>query len=288
MQETDRSRNFQPGSISRRGARFGAGMCFVLIALTSSSALAGITGHRALYTLSLNRIIGDSNVADARGVFAVEWTDRCDGWAVEQSYALHVAYHEQPDQLITSQYSTWEAKDGLSYSFEVETSHGGRRTERVSGTAELDPETHAGAAIFDEPRGLEIALPAGAMFPAAHTEQMLTQAAAGANLWPAIVFDGANVDQPMMINTAFGAYHDATPVSEAQLASGGQSDLTAVAGWRVQMAFFPETNAVDEPEYEINMDLLDNGVARMMQLDYGDFVIDAELRDIEPTAAPEC
>lgn len=256
--------------------------------MTPGVAAAEITGHRAVYTLSLERIVGDSNVADARGVFAVEWTDSCDGWAVEQTYSLHVAYHEQPDQLITSRYSTWEAKDGLSYVFEVETSRGGRRSERVKGTAEIDPTTHAGAALYAEPRGLEIALPEGAMFPAAHTELMLTHANLGEPLWPAVVFDGANVDQPLIINTVFGPHVDATPVSEAQLAAGGQANLTAVDGWRVRMAIFPETSQEEEPDYEIQMDLLNNGVARTMRLDYGDFILDASLRDIEQTTPPQC
>jgi len=263
-------------------------MCCSLAALLPAAASAEIAGHRAVYTLSLNRIVGDSNVADARGVFAVEWTDRCDGWAVEQSYSLHVAYHEQPDQLISSRYTTWEAKDGLSYTFDVETTRSGRRTERVQGTAELDRATHAGSASYVEPRGLEIALPVGAMFPASHTEAMLSRAETGERLWPAVVFDGANVDQPLLINAAFGNPVEAAPEGEAQPAAVGQTDLTAVAGWQIRMAIFPETSASEEPDYEIQMDLLSNGVARTMTLDYGDFVLDAELRVIEPTTAPEC
>ena len=262
-------------------------MAFAGIA-ASSAASAEIVGHRAIYLLSLERIIGDSNVADARGIFAVEWTDRCDGWAVEQSYSLHVAYHEQPDQLITSRYTTWEAKDGLSYIFEVETSRGGRRNEHVQGTAELDPETGAGSALFLDPRGLEIVLPPGAMFPAAHTDQLLARAALGESFWSAVVFDGANVDQPLVINTALGPRMEATPATEAQLASGGQADLTTIDGWQVRMAFFPETRNGEEPDYEIDMALLSNGVARTMTLDYGDFVLDASLRDIERTEPSEC
>ena len=254
----------------------------------SVPASADLIGHRAIYLLSLQRIIGDSNVADARGIFAVEWSDRCDGWAVEQSYALHVAYHEQPDQLITSRYSTWEAKDGLSYIFEVETSRGGRRNERVQGTAEIDPESGTGSAHFLEPGGLEIALPAGAMFPAAHTEQLLSHAAQGDSFWSALVFDGANIDQPLVLNTAIGPRVEAMTVSEAQLASGGQSDLTSIDGWQVRMAFFPETRDGAEPDYEIDMALLNNGVARTMTLDYGDFILDAALQDIESTETPEC
>ncbi|MEZ5666238.1 MAG: DUF1849 family protein [Alphaproteobacteria bacterium] len=281
----------QPRGKGGRPRWAGASLLAVMSAagvLASNAAAAEIVGHRAIYVLSLQKIIGDSNVADARGLFAVEWTDRCDGWAVEQSYALHVAYHEQPDQLITSRYTTWEAKDGLSYIFEVETSRGGRRTEHVQGTAEIDPQTLAGMAEYLEPRGLEIALPTGTMFPARHTEQMLSHAAEGLGFWPAVVFDGANVDQPMVINAALGPRLDANPVAETQLASGGQVDLTAVEGWQVRMAFFPETRNGEEPDYEIDMALLNNGVARAMTLDYGEFVLDAALRDIERTASPEC
>ncbi|MGF1623589.1 MAG: EipB family protein [Alphaproteobacteria bacterium] len=253
-----------------------------------AAAAAEIVGHRAVYVLSLNHIVGDSNVADARGVFAVEWTDQCNGWAVEQSYSLHVAYHEQPDQLISSRYTTWEAKDGLTFNFEVETSRGGRRTERVQGTAELDPATHAGTALYVEPRGLEILLPEGAMFPAAHTEEMLSRAATGDILWPAVVFDGANTDQPLLINAAFGRPLEAGAASETRLAAHGPTDLTAIEGWRVRMAIFPETSSSEEADYEVQMDLLGNGVARSMRLDYRDFVLDADLRVIEPTPAPEC
>lgn len=260
----------------------------VVVTAVPGLAAAEIVGHRAIYTLSLHHIVGDSNVADARGVFAVEWTDQCDGWAVEQSYSLHIAYHEQPDQLIVSRYSTWEARDGLSYIFEVNTSRGGRRGELVKGTAELDPETRAGRAEFLEPRGLEIELPPGAMFPAYHTQQVLEQAARGVRFLPAVVFDGANVDQPLIINAVLGPRLDATPVSEAQLASGGQVALTDIEGWRVRMAIFPEPSSAEEPDYEIEMDLLNNGVARAMTLDYGDFILTAQLRDIEQTPVPEC
>lgn len=281
------------GRISRRPGRrprapWAIAVVGAVAAMAPAAASAEILGHRAVYTLSLNRIVGDSNVADARGVFAVEWTDRCDGWAVEQSYSLHVAYHEQPDQLISSRYTTWEAKDGLSFTFDVVTNRSGRRAERVQGTAELDPETHAGTAEYVEPRGLEIALPAGAMFPAAHTEAMLSRAETGERLWPAVVFDGANVDQPLLINAAFGRAVEAPSDSEAQLAAVGPTDLTTVPGWQVRMAVFPETGSGEEPDYEIQMDLLTNGVARSMRLDYGDFILDAELRVIEPTGTPEC
>jgi hypothetical protein len=290
MDKTELARTRPTNAPARRGVRrrLGLAICGSLAVMLPAVAAADIIGHRAVYTLSLNRVVGDSNVADARGVFAVEWTDNCDGWAVEQSYSLHVAYHEQPDQLISSRYTTWEAKDGLSYTFDVVTTRSGRRAERVQGTAEIDPETHAGSAQYVEPRGLQIRLPEGSMFPAAHTEELLSRAGAGERLWPAIVFDGANVDQPLLINAAFGGPVEAAPVSEAQPAAAGQTDLTSVGGWRVRMAVFAETTRGEEPDYEIQMDLLNNGVARMMQLDYGEFVLDADLRVIEPTPAPQC
>ena len=66
------------------------------------------------------------------------------------------------------------------------------------------------------------------------------------------------------------------------------SPLLEQPGWRVRLAFFPVDAKAEEPDYELGMDLLDNGVSRDMVIDYGDYSIRAKLDDIEPKAKPSC
>ncbi len=59
-------------------------------------------------------------------------------------------------------------------------------------------------------------------------------------------------------------------------------------GWRMRLAFFPITKQAAQPEYEIGIGLLDNGVARELALDYGEFTIDAHLDSLEGLPKPAC
>ncbi len=64
--------------------------------------------------------------------------------------------------------------------------------------------------------------------------------------------------------------------------------LLSPPSWPVRMAFFKIDTETGEPDYEMNLNLLANGVARTMQIDYGDFSVTGTLSDIEPIPAPGC
>ncbi len=282
----------------RHAPRMGVGMAAVSAvalgltaagaAMPSAAEAAEIAAHRAIYTLDLVSIVDDSHVADARGALVVEWRDVCDGWQVEQHYALYVSHHEQPDRRIESSYSTWESKDGLTYTFDVETSHDGRGGDRVRGSATLDPETGAGEAEYARPRGVTVELPAGTMFPMAHTREVLGQAENGGVVINRVVFDGSNVDQPLEMNVLVGARVNMGDDPSPQLAADSGNPLLEAPGWNIRMAIFPMTSVLAVPDYEIEVGLLNNGVAQTMLLDYGDFIMSASLRQIEALPAEVC
>ena len=52
--------------------------------------------------------------------------------------------------------------------------------------------------------------------------------------------------------------------------------------------FLPQAIGTANPEYELALDLLANGIARSMLLDYGDFAVDARLVQIQALPRPRC
>ena len=56
----------------------------------------------------------------------------------------------------------------------------------------------------------------------------------------------------------------------------------------MHMAFFPSDKAVEEPEYEMTVELLANGVARSLALNYGDFTVEGKLVSIQALPQPKC
>jgi hypothetical protein len=90
---------------------------------------ADIMPHRALYTMNLSKAGGDAGVTGASGTMAYQWGEVCDGWTVEQRYRLKMGYAESADVSISSNFVTWEAKDGLHYRFNQKETRNGEDNE---------------------------------------------------------------------------------------------------------------------------------------------------------------
>jgi hypothetical protein len=123
-------------------------------------------------------------------------------------------------------------------------------------------------------------LPAGAVFPTEHTELLLERAAAGERLFTRTVFDGATEDGTMLVNAVFAGPLEVSTEPEQPLANA--------PGWRVRLAFFPLDKATASPEYEVGLELQKNGIARAVELDYGDFTIEGSLDRVERLPDPGC
>jgi hypothetical protein len=247
-----------------------------------AAGAAEIMTHRALYTMTLGRASGDAGITGASGTMAYQWGESCDGWTVEQRYRLRMGYSESADVNISSNFVTWESKNGLRYRFNQKESRNGADDEEIHGEAKLDGPGKGGTATFDKPAGKSFDLPAGALFPSAHTIFLIDQAQAGENFISKHVFDGATVDNAVLVSAVIGA--KVAPDPEA----AKKSPLLNRPGWHVRLAFFPADPKEETPDYELGMLLLDNGVSRDMVIDYGDYAIRAKLDDIEPLPKTGC
>jgi len=262
---------------------FGA-LAAVLPALFCGGAAgaAEIMPHRALYQMSLGRAGGDAGVTGASGTMAYQWGEACDGWTIEQRYRLKMGYSESPDVSISSNFVTWEAKDGLKYRFNQKETRSGTDNEEIKGAAKLDAPGKGGNVEFEKPEGKTFQLPAGVMFPSAHTIYLIDRAEAGENFVSAHIFDGATVENAVLVSAVIG------PKIEPDPEEAKKNPLLNRPGWRVRLAFFPADTKAEKPDYELGMLLLDNGVSRDMVIDYGDYAIKAKLDDIEALPKPGC
>jgi hypothetical protein len=246
------------------------------------AAAADIMPHRALYTMTLGKTSGDAGVTGASGTMAYQWGEVCDGWTVEQNYRLKMGYSESPDVSLTSNFVTWESRDGLRYRFNQKETRNGADDDELRGAAKLDGPGKGGNADFEKPPGKNFVLPTGALFPSAHTMLLIDRAKAGENFISKHVFDGATAENAVLVSAVIGAKVE--PDAEA----AKKSPLLNRPGWRIRLAFFPADPKAEKPDYELGMLLLDNGVSRDMVIDYGDYSIRATLDDIEALPKPRC
>jgi hypothetical protein len=254
----------------------------ILAAAIPTAQGAEIMPHRALYSMQLGKARGGSGVIEAHGAMEYEWGETCDGWTVEQRYRLRMRYAESPDVEIRSNLVTWEAKDGQRYRFNDKEMRNGKVTQDIRGTAQLDGPGRGGIAFFSEPQPHQRKLPPGVLFPSAHTILLIDAARRGAHFVVRQVFDGSVDEGATEVSAVIG------PKLAADPAFAKLSPLLRRPGWNFRLAFFPTDGNAEEPDYELGMKLLDNGVSEAMVIDYGEYAIDAKLDDIEPLPKPHC
>ncbi len=250
-------------------------------AATSMAAVAAkIQPHRAIYAMSLGSARNGSKVSDVRGRMMFEWADACDGWTTEQRFQLRFVYSEGDDMAMNTNYTTWEAKNGLRYRFNVRKLVNGELDEEVRGEANLQADG-AGTAQFTKPEPQEMELPAGTMFPTAHTLAILDHAERNEPFFTRTIFDGSDAEGPTEVSTVAGKPGAPKEAGKDPLLKVGKS-------WPVRMAFFPLQSDSAQPEYEMSLRLLENGIAESMQIDYGDFTVNAVLEKIEALPKSGC
>lgn len=257
-----------------------------LAVLAAGPALAltpadGIVAHRALYKVSLARAASSSEIIDVRGRMGFEWRDDCDGWSVEQRYQMAFSRASGDGYEIRSKYTTWESKAGDVYRFIVDRDRGSG-SEHIAGRAvmPLPLGSGNGKAVFSDPEKQDFLLTPDTLMPTEHTLRLIAEAKKGKHFFRATVFDGSEVEAGSLISAVIGSpKFDPAPI-----------DNPVVAGeyWPIRLAFFKPGQTESAPDFEMSVDLLPNGIARRMVLDYGDIRIAMTLEKLETLSRKSC
>ncbi|MFD2264942.1 cell envelope integrity EipB family protein [Lacibacterium aquatile] len=265
----------------KKTVSLGLATCF--LAGTALAGPADIRPHRAIYTLKLDKAKSASGVVGASGQMFFEWADACDGWVIEQRYRLKMAYNEADELNLNISFVTWESKDGSRYRFTVKKWNDGELTEELAGTARTRAGK-SGEATFTQPERSKFDLPRNTLFPSAHTIAVLEAAKAGQNFFAKPVFDGGLMEGASDVTAGIGAVHAGD--------AAATDPLLRARWWPVRIAFFNASDAGEPgegtPTYELGMTLLENGIARGMTLDYGDYSVKATLDKLEALPRQKC
>lgn len=268
----------------RLGRVGGLAACLLLCALSAARAVE-ISPHRALYTLTLDTARQNSGIVSATGAMFYEWGEACDGWTIEQRFRLRLQFAESGGDDVSSTLVTWESKDGLRYRFNERRLRNGQPDEEIHGDAHLDGPGKGGIAEFVKPEATNVKLAPGVLFPTAHTLLLIERAQAGDHFVSRAIFDGAAVGNAGQITAVIGPELKPNTDTKDPLLS---NPLLQRPSWKMRLAFFPAESKSEEPDYELGMRLLDNGVSQDMTLDYSDYVIKATLDHIEALPRPSC
>lgn len=242
----------------------------MLAALPFQAQAVDLAGHRALYRLTLASSRAD--ISNASGTMAFEMTDACEGWATRQRLRITTTNREGQDIEISSDYATFEAKDGLSLRFNMRQSTEQAVSSETEGEAHLPAAGAAGEARYTKPDDRRKVLPAGTVLPNGHTIAILEAARAGKKFITLPLFDGTSADGAQDTSVAIFSWD---PPQAHKFPA-----LAALPSGRVRIAFFDRDKGATTPDYELGMRYYENGIADDMSMDFGDFVMRATLQEL--------
>jgi len=241
--------------------------------------------HRATYEMKLQAARPNSGIVEVNGNMVLETVDSCDAWNVKQRIKLTFLRNDGEEFETDSNFTSYESKDGLELRFSVRNVQNDEVEEELRGQADLEGIGGKGRASFTLPEVRSFDLPAGTLFPTSHLSLIIKHARQGDKSVSYKVFDGARLDGAFQVNAVIGK--PPKPPAGTPAVRGDVSLLRQPA-WGVRFAFFASGDQGAPPEYELALDLLANGVARSMLLDYGDFAVDARLIQIQALPRPKC
>jgi hypothetical protein len=262
----------------------GAAVGVVLaLALAVPARAVDLLPHRAAYRMALAEASRASGIVAAQGVMEYQFGRRCDGWTVENRTYLRLTYEGGGDTETVWTFASWESADGLGFRFRAHFQEGGKTVERIQGSARLGAKNGAGQAVLSLPDDRTIDLPPGTLFPTEHVSALIAAAETGTRTLSRIVFDGASLDNPYVVNAVFGALgQDAA--KELAAATG----LAPLPVWWTQLAFFPERNPGSLPEFELGARYRADGVADQIVQRFSDFSLKVRLNEFQALPAPDC
>lgn len=250
---------------------------------------ADLAGHRAVYDLKLADAEEQSGVAGLQGRMVYEFSgSACEGYSVNFRFVTKFQDMNGGAQVTDLQTSSFEEHETRSYQFLSKTFVDEKLVESSRGTATAGDQ--AVTVTLKEPAEKSVDMNLDVQFPTEHLMTVLEAARAGKHFLAIDVFDGAETgDKVYSTTTVIGTQQTA---DKDRVAGRPVSDLEGTTYWPVTVAYF-DTSTDDAsgeltPVYQLSFWLYENGVSDHLVLDYGDFVLEGKMTDLELYTPAEC
>lgn len=250
-----------------------------------------IVPHRAVYELSLKNSQSSANIADANGRMVFELSgSKCEGYLVNMRFILTVADTKGGTNLTDVRTSSWEGGNAERFRFNTSQYLNNKLSKTTIGEAARVEKSTDISVNIKSPKRIKSTFTDRPYFPTEHTKLMLDAAISGKKILNAPIYDGSEDGNTLYDTTAI--IGNPLAVDETVITSKVKNleIMKNMVSWPVAISFFNTNKSTKQdllPDYEISFRLYQNGVSRQLLIDYGDFALDGNLKEIEflPEAA---
>ncbi|WP_340161930.1 cell envelope integrity EipB family protein [uncultured Hoeflea sp.] len=245
----------------------------------------GLAAHRAVYDLSLKDASERSGISGMVGRMVYEFNgSACEGYTVSFRFVTEIATGED-SRLTDQQTTTFEDVRNGTFSFVTRSYVDQKLDHEIRGSAEVKGDALAVDLEQPEKLALDVAM---AHFPTEHMIELIDKARKGERFYESRIYDGSDEGDKAMITTTIVGEKQSVETGDAEAERAGE--LADDAYWPVSMSYFQETAEEGDglPVYSIAFKLYENGITRDLTMDYGDFVLQGQLAQLDLFDAEPC
>src|SRR5215468_7782637 len=253
------------------------------------SAAIPLAPHRAIYDLKLGQLRGKRSLEAVRGRIVYDFAgNMCDGYDLRFRQVTELDSGEGKSALSDLRSTSWEEGAARSLRFDSQNYLDRKLVDSVDGHADKGPEGVTVTLLKPKAKSTDIGT---AVFPSEHMRRIIAAARAGEQLLEVTVYDGSeNGDKVYQSLTVIGKKIDPNEQAPTD-AAAAQPAVAKLARWPVTISYFDRAHqggGEQTPVYAISFEAYENGIARALVLDYGDFTVAGDLTSLEMKDAKPC
>jgi len=251
-----------------------------------------IAPHRAVYDISLVDASVGSGIVAMSGRMVYELSgNACQGYTQKMRFVTRITDRNGTAQVNDLRSSSWEGGASERLRFHLSQYQNDRLTETTLGAAGRLGGSEASFNVkLEKPRRKDFRVDRNVYFPMQHSIALIEAAKAGRSLMTAKVYDGSEKGEKVYLTSA---YIGKKLPAGSQLISPKVNKVLAVkswSAWPVSISFFePGDEHIDAvPVYELSFRFIENGISTRIHIDYGDFSVNGELRELSLLKQSAC
>jgi hypothetical protein len=239
--------------------------------------------HRAVYDITFDHATPGSGVADMSGRMVYEMTgSTCGEYAQNMRFVTRMTNQDGVAQVNDLRTSSFEDLATHRLRFSSSQYENQKLSEASQGSAGPGNGTSFTEVKLTKPAKKTVKLPSDIYFPIQHSLALVEAARAGHSQFTANLYDGSDKGEKFYeTNAVIGPR--AEPGSAKSPTKVANADkLNGLASWPIAIGYFePGPARLDAlPTYELSFRFYENGVSSRLYIDYGDFAIRGELKEL--------
>ena len=266
-------------------------VCITSVPAVAHAETVTFAPHRAVYEITLANSVAGSGVSDMSGRMVYELTGSiCDGFTQNMRFVTRTSNQEGSETINDLRTSSWEELAGKRLRFSSTQYQNDEIAEASQGDAVRNKSTSGADVDLVKPQKKKLALPADIYFPMQHAAALIQSAKTGQSHLAANLYDGSEKGEKYYVTNAVigkkyaqGAIANAAAIKDA-------AKLEGLSSWPVAISYFEAGKDKEDtpPAYELSFRYYENGVTENLKIDYGQFALKGELKELTVLPQGKC